>query len=174
MTESANDLIRAIKDTVDHIPFGEDKILPTEYDQRVRAVGEVDFLSEVFRQFADSQLSTWMFRLARYWKDTTYQTWKCVLRNLSGDRNLIYQFVGIASEFLALDVTKMAASDFELDHVARELSTFPYPRKLPSAGSQWFQEMCDSFGIDNWAIWTRLAGEGAPMNIVISSRNPGQ
>lgn len=167
MTEPAQALINDMKDFIDRHPFEDEGGFPEEYDRRARSLNRIDFIGEIFRQFSDSQLSVWMFRLARYWQNEPYVTWKAVFHRLSGDRNLLYQFVHIASEFLALDVVKMASAEPELESVAHELTSFPYPAKLPTAGSRWFQEMCDEFGIDNWSMWARLASEGAPMNIDI-------
>lgn len=154
-----------MKEFVARVPFGEPKIFPEEYGNRVHEVGETDFFTEVFRGFSDSLLSTWMFWLAPYWRDIHYQTWRAILRALSGDRTHVYQFVRIAREFLALDVLKMTTSDPDLREVAREITSYPYSETPPTAGSVWFQEMCDEFGIDNRAIWARLAKEGAPMNL---------
>jgi len=168
-TDPAQALVLELKGLVAALPIDEERVIPRHYAVRIKAVGDVPFLLALFRTYSDNQLGSWMFLLAFYWKDLPYQTWQGFLREISADAVLLYQFVFIASEFLGIDARAMIRSDPSLSDVAREFTEHEFLRGVPKSETAWFVEMCEERGIDYWTIWSRLAAEGAPMNVDMSA-----
>ena len=163
MRDSPAALLDDVKAFIARIPKGEEKILAPEYVRRIEAVGNSAFLVEVFRAFSDSELTSWMFRLGSCWKDLSFADWTEVLRQVSVDLAVLYQFVWFASEALAIDVTRLIRSDPAISAAARTFVAQQFPDGGPLPDSPWFHEMLEEHGIDYQAMRSRLGAEGAPM-----------
>jgi hypothetical protein len=136
---------------------------PSAFVPRIRAVGDVPSFVELMRTYADSTLQGWMLRLAFYWKDMPYETWRQILREVASNAVLMYQLGRILSGCLAIDVMEMVASD----PVARARVHDNHPWRR--AGGEWWEEICEDYGLDYRTIWRRLAAEGAPMNVDVDA-----
>lgn len=163
MLESARSLLDDMIVTVDRMPIDEEIILAPEYADRIDAIGKVPFLVEVFRTFADSMLTNWMLRLGFCWKDLSFDEWREVLRQISKDRVLLYQFVWFACKVLAIDITEMIRSDSGIDKLAGARVAQLFPNGGSPPNSVWYREVLEEHGIDQQAMWRRLSAEGAPI-----------
>jgi hypothetical protein len=102
---------------------------------------------------------------AAVWKDLHFETWKALIRQLCPNPNAIYQFVVFASRFLAMNVTAVVHADPSLHPAGRGFVVERFPKGGPEPGSAWLTERLLEFGVDVWAMWRRLADEGAPMKL---------
>jgi hypothetical protein len=160
MSETPRALIDELTAHVAGIPVGEEKTVPPDYLERIKAVGDVPFVVELFRTFADNDLTSWMLRLAFWWEDLPLRVWTELLREICREPNVMYQFVWAASELLAIDVPALVRADPTVS-----AAVGAHVRRGPAAGSRWWRERLEEQGIDYVRIWRRLAAEGAPMNI---------
>ncbi|HEX3761774.1 MAG TPA: hypothetical protein VHW23_23910 [Kofleriaceae bacterium] len=147
----------------------DDRIIPVESLARIKEVDHRVFIGEILQRFSDARLTSWMFALAPYWKDLPYSVWKLVLQDICAERRLVYQFVWVAGEFLALDVAAMVASDPEVARRAGPFMSYQFPNGGPRAGDRWWIDKFEQRGIDYAAVWRRLAAEGAPMNVDVNA-----
>ncbi len=166
MTESAHALLESMRSYIDRLPDDEERVLPSDYAEKVKALGEVPFLVTACRELADSEFSSWMLRLSFCWKDLTFQEWRSVFQQISEDRIAVYPFVWFATEALALDVSALVRSDPDLTEMARAIFANAFPNGArPIADSPWWQEMLEERGVDRTSIIRRLAIEGAPVKL---------
>jgi len=171
MNDTAHDLILEIEAELHaelraplSTPVGEEDSVIPKYAERIRAVDEVRFLTEVFREVGTSYLTQWALRLAFVWKDFSFAQWRTILREISDNELAVYGFTWAASELLALDVASMIESDPEISDRARRRFAWTFREGVPKA-TDWAREMLENQGVDCQAMWRRLASEGAPMNI---------
>jgi hypothetical protein len=163
MTESVQTLLQDMKKYVAELPLDDERILAPVFGERIERVGEVALLVEVFREFADSTLTSWTLWLAFSWKDLSFQGWKQVLREISSELTAVYQFIWFATWFLAIDVAAMSRSDPEISKDTIAFIVENTPSGGPRTRAPWLVEMMEERGIDPEQMIRRLAQEGAPM-----------
>src|SRR5258708_33475295 len=78
----------------------EDIDFRSRYESAIQAIGEAEFLTELFRRFEGTTLMGALNALPFAWKDLPFSSWQQVLRHISEDTDATYQFVWFASPFL--------------------------------------------------------------------------
>jgi hypothetical protein len=156
MTDTARSLLAELAVAEKSAPEDE-PFLPRHLAPRIRAVGEVTFFVELLRTRADSWLRNAMLSLSFAWKDTPYEVWRQVLREVAADAIVMYQLEWSFAELLGIDVNRMIDSDPAAQALVRQRGSYG------GRPGTWWEEICQDYGIDYRAIWRRLAAEGAPM-----------
>lgn len=161
MNDSATALIADMTAYLDaaELRGDTDADLAPAFAARVAAFGAPALIIQVFRTFADSELTYRLKTLGFAWKDFSYQTWLDILAELASERRHVYQFLWFAGWALGWDVRRL---DVAHENVRAELasSAFCHGGAVPMPRAT--RVRCgDEF--DYEAVWARLTAQGAPM-----------
>jgi hypothetical protein len=168
MNEAAKELIQRMQSDIDHYGWsaaGDEIDLEAKYRATIEEVGAVPFLAELFLQFGDSTLASWLMFLSFAWKDLPFTAWKEVLYRISWNDPAGYQFVWFATQNLGLDIRRIIRQDPHVDEVARDLVARVFSGRSSPPGSRATIEALAEHGVDAVRMWRRLASEGAPMAV---------
>jgi len=102
------------------------------------------------------------------WKDLPFSSWKEILYRISSNDQAAYQLVWFIPEFLGIDVVSLIRNDPRVNETAREVVRVHFPGGGPGAGTAWTKDLLHDNGVDQPALWRRLAAEGAPMKVDLS------
>ena len=163
VTETTAALLAEMKAHIDSLGVDDEILFEPLYAERIKKVGAIPFFTMLFRELQDSTLTNWMFWLAFAWKNLPFDDWRTLLRELCADDLTLYRFVWFASTIAAIDIGALLRSDPAISDATRAEYERLFPDGAPRAAGPGFQEVLEEFGVDQHAMWRRLAAEGAPM-----------
>jgi len=160
-------MIEAVTKLLEDLQWYEEEAHPNYYDvdyeaafsDRVRALGERELLTCLFRTLSDSRLRVELYRLQFAWRDVSFDTWMKILEDVADDRRFVYQFLFFASDTLAMEIRRLPTTH---RNVRLELDSAVFRWSIPSAPSRALRARLED-DFDYESVWRRLASEGAPM-----------
>ena len=160
------DLIAEMKQYLKQWDFDLDENIDLEdkYSQRVKEVGEFNFVVCLFENYSNS---SWGMTLMRHflfvWKDFNYQEWKKIFYIFANNSIILYELIWFYGNVLGINIGQIIQEDKQVTDQARNFLKMHFPKGTPKG---WYPP--DSLEENNIKpLWKRLKEQGAPMNVDI-------
>ncbi|HBE57730.1 MAG TPA: hypothetical protein DEA78_19360 [Cyanobacteria bacterium UBA11159] len=136
-----------------------------KYIQRVREVGECNFLVCLFQNYFDSMMRSLMNHFFFVWKDLHYQYWLKIIRQIADNSLARFGFIIFCGFTLAIDIKKVILEDEYISDSVKQYFNTSFVRGTPGPDSPFVEEMFKKHGMEATTMWKRFQEEGAPMKV---------
>ncbi|HBE18808.1 MAG TPA: hypothetical protein DEG17_20705 [Cyanobacteria bacterium UBA11149] len=166
---SQNELLTLIAEMQQYLEkwdfdLNENIDLEEKYSQRVKELGEFNFVVCLFENYSNSSWGMiMMMHFVFVWQNFSYQDWQNILYFFAQNSIVLYELIRFYGGFLGINIGQMIQEDKEVPDEARSYLKRYFSKGTPK--QMYSLDPFERYGIEPATLWKRWKEEGAPMNV---------